>query len=82
MEASELPSLKAAMLDKDTWSFPLCSSFTFLSWDTRPLLGVHRLFGIILVSSLKKSTRMGIRDVIAALDSGTRVPLQWAFPAP
>ncbi|MDD4455862.1 MAG: TRAP transporter permease [Candidatus Methanomethylophilaceae archaeon] len=73
MEPSELPSLKAAMLDKGHMIIPLVLIIYLLVVGYTPLYSAFiGLFAIILVSSLKKSTRMGIRDIINALDSGTR----------
>jgi TRAP transporter 4TM/12TM fusion protein len=70
---SEIPSLKATMLDKGHMTIPLVVIIYFLVAGYTPLYSAFLgLFAIILVSSLRRSTRMGLLDVIRALDEGTR----------
>ncbi|HPF84463.1 MAG TPA: TRAP transporter permease [Aminivibrio sp.] len=73
MEPGDIPSLKATMLDKGHMTIPLVVIIYLLVAGYTPLYSAFLgLFAIVLVSSLKRSTRMGIREVIEALDSGTR----------
>ncbi|NCB16228.1 MAG: TRAP transporter permease [Synergistales bacterium] len=73
MEPGDTPSLKATMLDKGHMTIPLVVIIYLLVAGYTPLYSAFLgLFAIVLVSSLKRSTRMGIREVIEALDSGTR----------
>lgn len=73
LPASEIPSLKATMLDKGHMTIPLVIIIYFLVAGYTPLYSAFLgLFAIIVVSSLKKSTRMGLKDVVRALDEGTR----------
>jgi len=61
------------MLDKGHMTIPLVVIIYLLVAGYTPLYSAFLgLFAIVLVSSLKRSTRMGIREVIEALDSGTR----------
>lgn len=73
MEPGDIPSLKATMLDKGHMTIPLAVIIYLLVAGYTPLYSAFLgLFAIVLVSSLKRSTRMGIREVIEALDGGTR----------
>lgn len=73
MEPRDIPSLKATMLDKGHMTIPLAVIIYLLVAGYTPLYSAFLgLFAIVLVSSLKRSTRMGIREVIEALDSGTQ----------
>ena len=73
LSASEIPSLKATMLDKGHMIIPLAVIIYFLVAGYTPLYSAFLgLFAIIAVSSIKKSTRMGLKDVVRALDEGTR----------
>ena len=73
LSASEIPSLKATMLDKGHMIIPLAVIIYFLVAGYTPLYSAFLgLFAIIAVSSIKKSTRMGLKDVLRALDDGTR----------
>ncbi len=70
---SEIPSLKATMLDKGHMTVPLVVIIYYLVAGYTPLFSAFLgLFAIILVSSLKKSTRMSIKDMVLALDEGAR----------
>ena len=73
MEPRDIPSLKATMLDKGHMTIPLAVIIYLLVAGYTPLYSAFLgLFAIVLVSSLKRSTRMGIREVIEALDGGTQ----------
>ena len=73
LSKSEIPSLKATMLDKGHMTVPLVVIIYFLVAGYTPLFSAFLgLFAIILVSSLKKSTRMSFKDMIHALDDGAR----------
>lgn len=70
---SEIPSLKGTMLDKGHMTVPLVVIIYFLVAGYTPLFSAFLgLFAIILVSSLKKSTRMSFKGMILALDEGAR----------
>lgn len=69
----ELPSLKAALLDKGHMTIPLVLIVYFLVAGYTPLFSAFLgLIAIIVLSSCKKSTRMGIKEFIGALDGGAR----------
>ena len=73
MEPRDIPSLKATMLDKGHMTIPLAVIIYLLVAGYTPLYSAFLgLFAIVLVSSLKRSTRLGIREVIEALDGGTQ----------
>ncbi len=73
LSKSEIPSLKATMLDKGHMTVPLVVIIYFLVAGYTPLFSAFLgLFAIILVSSLKRSTRMSFKDMIHALDDGAR----------
>ncbi len=73
LTAEELPSLKAALLDKGHMTIPLVLIIYFLVAGYTPLFSAFLgLIAIIVLSSCKKSTRMGLKEFIGALDGGAR----------
>lgn len=69
----EIPSLRATLLDKGHMTIPLVLLVYFLVVGYTPLFSAFLgLIAIIVLSSCKKSTRMGIKDFIGALDGGAR----------
>lgn len=70
---SDIPSLKAAMLERGHMTIPLVVIIYYLVAGYTPLFSAFLgLFAILIVSSLKKSTRMSVKDMINALDEGTQ----------
>ena len=70
---SELPSLRATMKDKGHMLFPLAFIMYMLITGYTPLYSAMMgLLAIIVVSSLKKSTRMNFKAFINALDDGAK----------
>jgi TRAP transporter 4TM/12TM fusion protein len=70
---SELPSLRATMKDKGHMLFPLAFIMYMLITGYTPLYSAMMgLLAIIVVSSIKKSTRMNFRAFINALDDGAK----------
>ncbi len=70
---SELPSLRATMKDKGHMLFPLAFIMYMLITGYTPLYSAMMgLLAIIVVSSIKKSTRMNVRAFINALDDGAK----------
>jgi len=69
----EIPSMKTTMLDKGHMTIPLVLIVYFLVAGYTPLFSAFLgLIAIIVLSSCRKSTRMGVKDFIGALDGGAR----------
>ena len=73
IEKSELPSLKETMLHRGHMLLPLVLIIYFLVAGYTPLFSAFLgLLSIIVLSFLRKSTRMTFRDFLSALDMGAR----------
>ncbi len=73
IEKSELPSLRETMLHRGHMLLPLVLIIYFLVAGYTPLFSAFLgLLSIIVLSFLRKSTRMSFRDFLSALDMGAR----------
>ncbi|PIE54430.1 MAG: C4-dicarboxylate ABC transporter permease [Dethiosulfovibrio peptidovorans] len=73
LEKEDIPSLKATLMDKGHMVIPLVLIVYFLVTGYTPLFSAFLgLIAIVVLSSCRASTRMGIKDFIGALDGGAR----------
>jgi len=73
LSAKEIPPLGKTLLERGHMMIPLGLIIYFLLAGYTPLFSAFLgLVSVIVLSSIRKSTRMSIRDFISALDMGAR----------
>jgi len=69
----QLPSLKKVLMDKGHVSFPLFAIIIILLVGFSPLIAAFiGIVSVLIVSSFRKNTRVNFKDIIFALNEGTR----------
>ncbi len=69
----QLPSLKKVLMDKGHVSFPLFAIIIILLVGYSPLIAAFiGIVSVLLVSYLRKNTRVHVKDIVFALNEGTR----------
>ena len=69
----KLPSIKEVLLEKGHLAIPLVLIIFFLIIGYSPLIAAFiGIVSVLIVSSFRKNTRLGIKDIIFALNEGAR----------
>lgn len=73
LDPSEVPSLKKTIKERGHMLFPLAFIMYMMIAGFTPLFSAMAgLIAIIVLSTLRKSTRMNLKDVVNALDDGAK----------
>ena len=82
LRGEEIADLLSGMLDRVHMFFPLAYLIYLLSQGyTLMSVGLRTVIAIILVSLLRRATRMGVRQVVDALYAGARAAVDVAVPS-
>ncbi|MBI2555816.1 MAG: TRAP transporter fused permease subunit, partial [Candidatus Rokubacteria bacterium] len=82
LQREEIADLLSGMLDRVHMFFPLAYLIYLLSQGyTLMSVGLRTVIAIILVSLLRRATRMGVRQVVDALYAGARAAVDVAVPS-
>lgn len=73
LDKSELPSVKDVLRERGHMLIPLILLVVLLMMGYTPtLVAVATIVGTIVIAAFRKSSRMGLRDVLQALENGIR----------
>ncbi|ARI79156.1 hypothetical protein HM131_08540 [Halobacillus mangrovi] len=80
LRKDELPNLKRVLIEGYLFFIPLLVIVFFLMNGNSPMrAGLYAIVSVILVASLKSSTRLSLKKIIDGLDLGARAVLETAI---